>query len=121
MAIFGKQVTHRVLEGLVAVIRIIAGIVLLRYGIAVIALILAVYLIVEGIFSIIGAFKMRQHYGWVWTLINGIAAVVLGVMVYNRWPSNSTWVLGMLFGLNSIFWGISLLSLGSAAPKAAKV
>ncbi len=123
VAVFGKQVTHRVLEGLLAVIRIIAGIVLLRCiasSIAVIALILAVYLIVEGIFSIIGAFKMRQHYGWVWTLINGIAAVVLGVMVYNRWPSNSAWVLGMLFGINSLFWGISLLSLGSAAPKASK-
>ena len=30
-------------------------------------------------------------------LINGIAAVVLGVMVFNRWPSNSAWVLGMLY------------------------
>lgn len=111
------------LKGLLALIRIIAGIVLLRCiasSIAVIALILAVYLIVEGIFSIIGAFKMRQHYGWVWTLIKGIAAVVLGMMVYNRWPSNSAWVLGMLFGINSIFWGLSLLTLGSAAPKVAK-
>src|SRR5262245_47401981 len=57
VAIFGKPVTHRVLEGLLAVIRIIAGIVLLRCiasSIAVIALVLAVYLLVEGVFSIIG-------------------------------------------------------------------
>jgi uncharacterized membrane protein HdeD (DUF308 family) len=122
VAIFSKQVTHRVLEALLAVIRIIAGIVLLRCitsSIAVITLILAVFLIVEGIFSIIGAFKMRQHYGWVWTLINGIGALVLGVMVYNRWPSNSAWVLGMLYGINSIFWGVSLLTLGTGAPKPA--
>ena len=123
LAIFGKQVTHRVLEALLAVIRIIAGIVLLRCiasSIAVITLILAVFLIVEGIFSIIGAFKMRKHFGWVWTLINGIAAVVLGVMVYNRWPSNSAWVLGMVYGIHSIFSGVSLLTLGFDAPKAAK-
>jgi uncharacterized membrane protein HdeD (DUF308 family) len=83
-------------------------------------LILAVFLIVEGIFSIIGAFKMRQHYGWVWTLINGIGAVVLGVMVYYRWPSNSAWVLGILYGINSIFWGVSVLTLGFGASKAAR-
>ena len=123
VAIFGKQVTHRALEALLAVIRIVAGIVLLRCiasSIAVITLILAVYLIVEGIFSIIGAFKMRQHYGWVWTLINGIAAIVLGIMVYNRWPSNSAWVLGMLYGIHSIFWGVSLLTLRFGAQKVAK-
>lgn len=123
VAIFGKQVTHRVLEALLAAIRIVAGIVLLRCiasSIAVITLILAVYLIVEGIFSIIGAFRMRQHYGWVWTLINGIAAIVLGIMVYNRWPSNSAWVLGMLYGIHSIFWGVSLLTLGFGAQKVAK-
>ena len=111
------------MKGLLAVVRIIAGIVLLRCiasSIAVITLILAVFLIVEGIFSIIGAFKMRQHYGWVWTLINGIAALVLGVMVYNRWPSNSSWVLGMLYGIHSIFWGVSLFSLGFGAQKVAR-
>ena len=43
---------------------------------------------------------MREHSGWVWTLINGIAALVLGIMVYNRWPSNSAWVLGLLYGIN---------------------
>jgi uncharacterized membrane protein HdeD (DUF308 family) len=121
VAIFSKQVTHRLLEALLAVIRIVAGFVLLRCivsSLAVITLIFAIYLIVEGIFLIIGAFKMRQHYGWVWTLINGIAAVVLGVMVYNRWPSNSVWVLGMLYGINSIFWGVSLLTLGFGASKA---
>jgi uncharacterized membrane protein HdeD (DUF308 family) len=122
LAIFSKQVTHRVLEALLAAIRIIAGIVLLRClasSIAVITLILAIFLIVEGIFSIIGAFKMRQHHGWIWTLINGIAALILGVMVYVRWPSNSVWVLGLFFGIHMLFNGMSLLMLGMAAPKPA--
>lgn len=120
VAIFSKHATHRFLEALLAAIRIVAGIVLLRCiasSIAVITLILAVFLVVEGVSSIIGAFKMRQHYGWVWTLINGIAALVLGVMVYVRWPSNSVWVLGLFFGINLLFSGMSLLMLGLAAPK----
>jgi uncharacterized membrane protein HdeD (DUF308 family) len=123
LAIFTKHSTHRVLDGLLALIRIAAGIILLRCvasSIAVITLILAIFLIIEGISFIIGAFQMRQHGGWVWTLINGIAALVLGVMVYTRWPSDSTWILGLFYGINSIFWGVSLLSMGLAAPKVAK-
>jgi uncharacterized membrane protein HdeD (DUF308 family) len=120
LAIFSKHVAHRVLDALLALIRIAAGIVLLRCvasSIAVITLILAVFLMVEGVFFIIGSFKLRAHSGWVWTLINGIAALVLGVMVYSRWPSDSLWVLGLFFGINSIFWGVSLLALGFGAPK----
>lgn len=123
LAIFTKHSTHRVLDGLLALIRIAAGIILLRCvasSIAVITLILAIFLIIEGISFIIGSFQMREHRGWVWTLINGIAALVLGAMVYSRWPSDSTWILGLFYGINSLFWGVSLLSMGLAAPKAAK-
>ena len=122
LALFSKVVAHRVLDALVALIRIAAGIVLLRClasSVAVVTLIMAVFLIVEGIFFIVGSFKLRAHGGWVWTLINGIAALVLGLMVYSRWPTDSLWVLGLFFGINSVFWGISLLALGFGTPKAA--
>ncbi|PTX96262.1 hypothetical protein DB345_10770 [Spartobacteria bacterium LR76] len=124
LVIFGKHVAHRVLDGFLALLRIAAGIVLLACvasSVAVITLILAVFLIIEGVSVIIGAFKMRQHAGWVWTLISGIAALVLGVMVYSRWPNDSTWVIGLFYGINSLFWGVSLLSMGFAAPKTASV
>ena len=122
LALFGKEVTHRILEALFALIRIAAGLALficVASSIAVITLIFAVFLIVEGIFLIGGAFRLRKHSGWSWTLINGIAALILGVMVYSRWPSDSTWVLGLFFGINLLFNGMSLLMLGLAAPKSA--
>lgn len=122
IAIFSKHVDHRLLEGFLALIRIAAGIALLMCvasGVAIITLILAVFLIVEGLSFIFGAFRMRAHAGWVWMLINGIAALVLGIMVYVRWPSDSAWVLGLFYGINSIFWGTSLLMLGLGAPKTA--
>jgi len=120
LAIFGKHTTHRVLDAFLSLIRIAAGAILLACvasSIAVITLILAVFLIIEGISFIIAAFKLRAHNGWIWTLINGIAALVLGVMVYSRWPSDSFWVLGLFYGINSLFWGVSLLALGFGAPK----
>ena len=122
LAIFSKHVAHRILDAFLAVIRIAAGIILLRCigsSIAVITLILAIFFMVEGIFSIVGAIKIRGHGGWIWTLINGFVALFLGILVYAQWPSSATWILGFFYGINALFWGISLLSLGLAAPKQA--
>ncbi len=115
LALFGKQTTHRILDAISGLIRIAAGAALficITSSLQVITLIFAVFLIVEGLFLIGGAFKLRQHQGWSWTLINGIAALILGVMVYSRWPSDSDWVLGLFFGINLLFSGMSLLMLG---------
>jgi uncharacterized membrane protein HdeD (DUF308 family) len=110
-----------VLGAALSLIRIVAGIVLLTCvtsSVAVITLILAVFFIIEGATFIVGSLKMRQHSGWFWMLLSGIAALVLGGMVFAHWPSDSGAVLGLLYGINSIFWGASLLSMAMAAPKA---
>ncbi len=122
LALFGKHTGHRVLEALSGIVRIVAGIVLLNCltsSVVVITLIFAIFLIVEGVFISVAALGMRATPGWVWMLVSGIASLVLGVMVYNRWPSDSAWVLGLLFGINLLFNGSSLLALGIAARKPA--
>jgi len=120
MAIFGKHTGHRFSEGLSGVIRIIAGIILLRCigsSVAIITLILACYLAAEGVIAILGALKLRGNAGWVWTLINGLASLVLGLMVFSRWPGNSVAILGLLFGFHALFSGVSNLMLGLSARK----
>ncbi|CAN5507199.1 HdeD family acid-resistance protein [soil metagenome] len=120
LAIFGKHVAHRVLSALSGIIRIAAGLALLAYvtaGVAVIVLILSVFLIIEGIVFISGGIKMHGHRGGGWMILNGVAALALGGMVYYHWPSDTGWVLGLLYGINSIFGGASLLALGLSAPK----
>jgi len=120
MAIFGKHVTHRVMNIVFALLYIATGVILLACltsGVAVITLILAVFFIVEGISSIIASLKLRGHAGWVWSLLSGVAALILGIMVYLRWPSDSAWVIGTLYGINSLFFGMSLFMLGLGARK----
>ncbi len=121
MAIFGKHTGHRVLEALIGVLRVTAGIVLLYYvasSVAVITLIFAVFLAVEGIFMIAGSLQLRGHTGWIWLLINGVAALLLALLVFNRWPGDSMAVLGTFFGIFSLFSGMSRLMLGLAARPA---
>ena len=112
---------HRVINALSALLRILAGGVLLfmpMKGALTITLILAIVFVMEGVFSIGGALSMRKHAGWPLLLLNGIVAVVLGLMVLNRWPSDAGWVLGLLYGIQCLFSGFSLLALGLSAPKA---
>src|SRR5271166_2283322 len=119
VAIFGKDVAPRGLNAIFALVRIGAGLALLSCasGLNLITLIFAVYLIVEGIFEIYGAFKIREHRGWVFMLLNGIVTMVIGLMVYAHWPSGSAWILGFFFGINLLFHGFSQLMLGLSASK----
>lgn len=118
-AIFGKHVAHRILSALSAVVRIAVGItmfVCMTSSVLIITLMFAIYLFVEGVFLCIGAFQMRANPGWVWTLISGIASLVLGVLVYERWPTDAAWLLGLFFGINMIFNASAMLALAFAAP-----
>jgi len=113
-ALFSRNATHRLLTILSGVIRVVAGIYILASPIVattVLALFLGILFLVEGIFSIVAAVKLKPAKGWPWLLINGLAALILGAMIYLRWPADSFYVIGLLFGINCIFVGLTLLSL----------
>lgn len=72
-------------------------------------------MLVEGLFVIMASFKLRPTPGWTKKLVNGVAALVLGILVFLRWPSSSFTVLGIFFGINLLFNGASQLALGLAS------
>jgi uncharacterized membrane protein HdeD (DUF308 family) len=120
LAVFGRDVVPRGLNAVFAIVRIGAGLALLYCvpsGLTLITLVFAVYLMVEGIICIFGAFKIRGRGGWVFMLVNGIATLALGLMVYAHWPSGSAWILGFFFGISLLFHGFSQLMLGLSASK----
>jgi uncharacterized membrane protein HdeD (DUF308 family) len=122
MAVIGKHKNYRLLEILSGIIRIAAGLVLLyclKSSAVVITLVFAIYMMVEGLFVILASFKLRGAPGWVWTLINGIAALALGILVYRGWPNSSFHILGLFFGINLLFKGAAQLALGIAPRTAA--
>ncbi len=122
LALLGKHKNHRVMEALLGLIRIAAGVMILNClpsSVAMITLIFAFYLVAEGLSTSVTALGMRGIPGWGWMLFSGLTSVILGIMVYNRWPSGSTAILGLLFGINLLFHGTSLLALGFSARKPA--
>ncbi len=102
---------------LLAVVYGIAGIYMLMnplLGVLSLTLVLAVFLLFEGILEIAFYFGMRRvrHSGWV--LFDGIVTLILGILIWSQWPSSSVWVIGTLVGISLIFSGISRFMLSLA-------
>jgi uncharacterized membrane protein HdeD (DUF308 family) len=84
IAIFGKDIAARGLNAVFALVRIVAGLALLYCipsGVHILTLVFGAFLMVEGVSAIFGAFKIRQHKGWIPLLLNGIVTLALGLMV----------------------------------------
>jgi uncharacterized membrane protein HdeD (DUF308 family) len=121
-ALFGKARQHRFLDFVSAVLRLLVGVLImgnLIKGLLALTLLLAAVFVVEGIYSTVLGLKLRgKNSAWVWMLLNGVAALVLGFMLFAKFPSDAPWAVGLLFGINSIFTGVSLLAFGAALPRA---
>ena len=89
-------------------------------ALATITIVLAAYFIVDGVFQIIWAFRLRPIKGWGWTLFSGVVALALGVMIWRQFPVSGLWAVGTLAGIQMIFGGSSIASVCAAAKGAAK-
>lgn len=77
-------------------------------------LLIAMFLIFEGVFRIVVAVTMAFH-GRVWLFINGVISLILGVAIWRQWPLDGLWVIGLFIGIDMIFNGWTLIMLGIAA------
>jgi uncharacterized membrane protein HdeD (DUF308 family) len=83
-------------------------------------LLIAIFLMVGGIFRIVFAVSERFT-GWNWVLLNGVITFLLGVMIYKQWPGSSLWVIGLFVGLDLIFNGIAWIMLWMGLRTASEV
>ncbi len=114
---------HGLLIFVIGVMSVIfGGYMLARPGMALktITIVLASYFIVDGVFEIIWAFRLRPIKGWGWTMFSGIVALALGVMIWRQFPVSGVWAVGTLAGIHMLFGGSSLASVCGAARSAVK-
>lgn len=123
-AVFGKARQHRLLDFFSAILRVLVGGLILGNivkGLLALTLVLGAVFIVEGIYSTVLGMKLRgKNPAWGWVVFNGITALILGGMLFAKFPSDAAWAVGLLFGINSIFTGVTLVTFGSALPRAAE-
>jgi uncharacterized membrane protein HdeD (DUF308 family) len=113
---------HVLLEVLLGIIYIIAGVYLLMHpigGLLALTLILASFLLIYGVFALVLAFQIKPRGGWGWVLFDGIITILLGILIWAHWPFNSDWVVGTLFGISIFMSGVTRLMMSLALRKIA--
>ena len=86
-------------------------------GVATLTLVLASLFLVEGIFDIALFFQVRAIRSSSWILFDGIVTLLLGLLIYVRWPSSSAWAIGTLVGVSLIMSGVTRLMLSIGVRK----
>jgi uncharacterized membrane protein HdeD (DUF308 family) len=77
---------------------------------------LAIFLIMSGIFRIVAALAQRFH-EWGWVLLNGGVTLLLGLLINRQMPGSALWVIGLFVGIEMLFngWAWIMLALGLRA------
>jgi uncharacterized membrane protein HdeD (DUF308 family) len=111
-----------ILELLLGLLYIVAGVFILMHpkpGLLALTLVIACFLLVYGVFALVLAFQMRPLSGWGWILFDAIVTILLGILIWVHWPSNSEWVVGTLIGISFIVSGVSRLMLSLSVRRVA--
>jgi uncharacterized membrane protein HdeD (DUF308 family) len=94
----------------------LAGLLLLLFpaqGVLTLTVILVVVFLIQGMAEITAALQNRNRRSWVWLLVSGIASFVVALILLFGLPGTANWAIGLLVGINLLFTGFSLWTLGS--------
>jgi uncharacterized membrane protein HdeD (DUF308 family) len=86
---------------------------------AVITLILAASFLVGGLLRVVFAL-VERFTSWSWVVVSGFVDLLLGLMIFNRWPESSLWVVGLFVGIDLLFHGWTSIILGLTVRTAAQ-
>ncbi len=99
-----------------AVIGAVAGIVLLAWplsGALSLTLILTVFLVLEGVVSILYALEHKRELSgrWGMMLFSGVVDLFLAAIIFVGLPGTAAWAIGLLVGINLVFGGSALIAM----------
>lgn len=109
-----RAVSHRsLLRGLEALVTLIAGLYVLVFplsGTVTLTFVLAVWFFASGVLSLTHAVSARAGAESWAAAIGGVLSIILGFLVAASLPSSAAWALGLLVGIDLIFWGVRALT-----------
>lgn len=113
---------HRVLRLLYAALVIAVGIYLLLApleGTVTLTFVLVVNFLVVGAVRVFIGFMSRGRPGAGAVILNGVLSLLIGLLILVDFPSSADWAIGLLVGVDLLFFGFGALMVGeddAAAP-----
>lgn len=115
-----RHIPGFVLALLTAIVYLAIGILLISHpmsGVLTLTMLLTMFFVLEGIAKIVWGFKLKPLTGWGWLVFSGLLALAMAAIIIAGWPGTALWVMGLLVGIDLIFFGFSLITLALAEPK----
>ena len=99
-----------------AILGIVAGAVLLGWplsGALTLTMILTVFLVLEGVISILYALEHRRGLSGRWgiMLFSGVIDLFLAGIIFAGLPGTAAWAIGLLVGVNLVFGGSAIIAM----------
>jgi uncharacterized membrane protein HdeD (DUF308 family) len=88
-------------------------------GTVTLTLLLAAFFFGAGALYLLHAWRARGRPGAGLAAFNGALDVVLGVLICVDLPSSAAWAIGLLVGIELVFWGVRALMLASLLKRVA--
>jgi uncharacterized membrane protein HdeD (DUF308 family) len=108
-----QAISHRApVRGLEALIALAAAFYLLVFplkGTVTLTFVLAVWFFATGILSLTYALQWSGVPGSRVHTLGGVLSVILGFLIAASLPGSASWAIGLLVGINLIFWGVRAL------------
>lgn len=105
---------------ILAVLYGVAGIVFISnpvFGLLTLTLLAVGFFIADGIVEVAWGVRRRGQPGAMWLLASGSISFLLGGLLWLGFPSDAIWAIGVLFGINLLVTGVSIILLGRESPE----
>ena len=103
-----------------ALVALIAGVILLTNtdgSVGFLTAVLAIYFIFMGTMKITVGLIRRGESGAGWIAVNGILSLIIGLIIIADLQNTKDWAIGLLLGIDFIFAGFMLLTIGSSVKQ----
>ena len=106
---------------LIMVLYIASGIVVIRNPVAASALLTLMFagaIIAIGMLRIVIGFHLRGFRNWMWPILGGIIAILMGTVIIMGWPISGSWVIGLFVAIEMMMNGWVTIAIALAAKNA---
>jgi len=78
-------------------------------GVLSLTMLLAILFFLQGLLEISWGISSRAMKNWGWWIFSGLISILMAGIIWYGWPGTAVWVIGLLVGINLLFYGLSLL------------
>lgn len=110
------------LRAATGILTIIAGVYMVSQpdvGSQALAVVLVIYLFADGLTTLVFALRLPPAAGGAWMMLGAVASLVIGVLMWMKWPISGELAIGVLIGIKLILDGIVLIGVGQVAKELA--